>query len=198
MLVGYILGEKDMNKQGIRRVVTGFTPDGRSTIVADGEPPRILTRPDKPGLVVTEIWATHEAVPILPPGEADPTLIGWHYWPEPGETLFRLVRFPPVAELEAAAAAGVELDAVSRESVMKVRGLPDDYNWQGLAMHSTDTIDYGLVLSGEIWMVLQAGEEVLLRAGDCVVQNGTLHGWYNKGDAACLMAFILVGARRQK
>jgi quercetin dioxygenase-like cupin family protein len=60
-------------------------------------------------------------------------------------------------------------------------------------MHKTDTVDYAIVLTGEIWALLD-DDETLLRAGDTLVQRGTNHAWSNRGDRACLVAFILVSA----
>jgi hypothetical protein len=57
--------------------------------------------------------------------------------------------------------------------------------------HRTDSIDYGIILSGEIWMQLDEGE-VLLKAGDVVVQRATYHNWVNRGTEPCLIAFILI------
>lgn len=57
--------------------------------------------------------------------------------------------------------------------------------------HRTDTSDYGIVLSGELWMQLDAGE-VHLKAGDVVIQRGTIHNWENRGSEPCMMAFILI------
>ena len=57
--------------------------------------------------------------------------------------------------------------------------------------HRTDTIDYGIVLAGELWMQLDEGE-VHLKAGDVVIQRGTIHNWENRGTEPCLMAFILI------
>lgn len=62
-------------------------------------------------------------------------------------------------------------------------------------MHRTDTIDYALVLSGEIDMGLDSGEEVHLNAGDVLVQRGTYHDWINRGDAPCVIAFVLLDAK---
>lgn len=63
-------------------------------------------------------------------------------------------------------------------------------------MHRTDTIDYAVVISGEIDMRLDSGEEVHLNAGDVLVQRGTAHDWINRGDAPCVMAFVLLDAKR--
>jgi quercetin dioxygenase-like cupin family protein len=62
-------------------------------------------------------------------------------------------------------------------------------------MHRTDSIDYAVVISGEIDMELEKGEEVHLRAGDVLVQRGTVHNWFNRGTAPCIMAFVLVDAK---
>ena len=61
-------------------------------------------------------------------------------------------------------------------------------------MHKTNSIDYLVVISGEMWMVMEKGE-VLLRPGDCIVQRGTIHNWVNRGTEACLVAFILIWAK---
>jgi mannose-6-phosphate isomerase-like protein (cupin superfamily) len=63
-------------------------------------------------------------------------------------------------------------------------------------MHMTDTVDYGIVLSGEIWLELDDGAKVHLKPGDCVVQNGTHHAWRNRGSVPCLMAFVMIGTKR--
>ena len=66
---------------------------------------------------------------------------------------------------------------------------------QELEMHVTDTIDYVVIISGELYAVLD-DTEVLLRAGDCLVQRGTNHGWMNRGDQPCRLAAILIDAAR--
>jgi quercetin dioxygenase-like cupin family protein len=59
--------------------------------------------------------------------------------------------------------------------------------------HRTDSVDYATVLSGEIWMEMD-GTEVHLRAGDCLVQRGTIHNWSNRGTVPCVISFVLVAA----
>ena len=63
-------------------------------------------------------------------------------------------------------------------------------------MHTTDSVDYGIVIAGEVYLELDNGEERLLTAGDCVVQNGTRHAWINRSGKPVTMAFILLGADR--
>lgn len=66
----------------------------------------------------------------------------------------------------------------------------------GGGMHRSDTVDLGIVVSGEVWMELDDGAETLLRTGDCLVQHGTIHAWHNRTDEPCVMAMAAVGARR--
>jgi len=63
-------------------------------------------------------------------------------------------------------------------------------------MHTTDTVDFDVVLSGEIYLELDDGSEVLLKAGDCVIQNGTRHAWQNRSAKDCISAVALIGADR--
>ena len=62
-------------------------------------------------------------------------------------------------------------------------------------VHRTDSIDYAVVISGEIDMELEKGTEVHLNAGDVLVQRGTVHCWINRGKAPCVMAFALIDAK---
>jgi quercetin dioxygenase-like cupin family protein len=63
--------------------------------------------------------------------------------------------------------------------------------------HRTDTIDYGIVLSGELWMELDK-EEVHLKPGNVVIQRGTIHNWQNRGTEPCIVAFILLATEGAK
>ena len=66
-----------------------------------------------------------------------------------------------------------------------------------LGMHTTDTIDFEYIISGEVWLELDDVKEVLIKAGDTVVQNGTRHAWHNKGSEPCRMLICLIGAHRK-
>ena len=65
-------------------------------------------------------------------------------------------------------------------------------------MHTTDTVDFDAILSGEVYLELDDGAEVLLKAGDCAVQNGTRHVWHNRSSQNCVIAVTLVGAERTR
>ena len=65
---------------------------------------------------------------------------------------------------------------------------------QDSGMHTTESVDYGVVISGEITLELDDGATVSLKQGDCVVQNDTRHAWRNGSTTPCVMAFVWVGA----
>ena len=67
---------------------------------------------------------------------------------------------------------------------------------QNPGMHTTDTVDFDVIVLGEVYLELDDGSEVLLEAGDCVVQNGTRHAWRNRSSAKCVIAVTLVGVER--
>jgi mannose-6-phosphate isomerase-like protein (cupin superfamily) len=175
----------------VRRIVTGHTPDGRSVVRSDGRPPRIVQFERLPGLTFIELWAT-EGVPRLPAAGEDPTLEMTSFVPGPESTRFILVQFPPrptglPAEFDARAA----LEELSDKA-------PGEWHWEpeAFGMHTTETVDYVCVLSGELTLLLDDGTEVPLRSGDCVVQNGTRHGWRNAGTEPAVLVAVLVGASR--
>ncbi|NBD32844.1 MAG: cupin domain-containing protein [Cyanobacteria bacterium] len=149
----------------MRRVVTRRTEVGSSRVVSDGSPPQVITLDDFPELQITDLWATDE-IPVLPVDDTDPTLKA-SFLPEPGGTRFRIVRIAPTQR--------------------------DEGSNEGL--HSTDTLEYLIIVSGEIWLTLDDGSEVHLQAGEYVVQNGTRHALYNRGSEPCVMAAVLVGTQ---
>ncbi len=79
----------------------------------------------------------------------------------------------------------------------KLPGVAESSERDHPGMHTTDTVDFDVVISGEVVMELDDGAEVLLKAGDCVVQNGTRHAWYNRSAENCVIAYSLIGAQRK-
>ncbi len=180
----------------MRRIVTGHDKSGKSVFVSDGKPPRILRVKNLPGFEITTVWRT-KGVPAIPVGEGDPTEEMLSAFPGPGETTFSISVDPPEQDMTRAAQEGVDLAAGFEELAAKAPGLAEVMEREHPGMHTTDTIDYGIVLSGETWLELDDGVEVHLKPGDCVVQNGTRHAWRNRGSKPCVMAFVLVGAKRK-
>jgi mannose-6-phosphate isomerase-like protein (cupin superfamily) len=101
--------------------------------------------------------------------------------------VFRIIEYPPDR---------VRLKTLTPETFFRGMGAKpaDTATRKHPGMHRTDTVDYCVVLSGEIWAVLDEGE-VLLRAGDCLVQRGTNHAWSNRTEEPCVIAFVLIAAK---
>ena len=153
----------------VRRVVTGVDSTGRSRLVSDGVPGRTVDLPDYPGVLVEQVWGTDRRR-LDQGGLEDATGL---YPPAEG-TRFLRNTYPPGFGTAAPDAA-------------------DAPQVQRLLMHRTDTVDFGIVLAGELTLVLEDGSETVLRAGDLVVQNGVVHGWRNAGPATAVVVFVLVG-----
>jgi Cupin domain len=180
-----------------RRVVTGFDAKGRSVFVSDGPTTRGAALDGVPNFRIDEVWSTRR-VPELPAPSGDPVLAEHQFFPVPGGTGFVIVTFPPDAEVERAAAAGLDLAAAQSRFYGAFPGLEGTMEPDAPGMHASQTVDYGVVLSGEVWLELDDGAEVHLKAGNCVVQNGTRHAWHNKSGKTSMMAFVVVGATREK
>lgn len=181
----------------MRRVVTGRSLEGRSIFVSDGEPPRHIRIQALPGLEQWEIWAT-APIPPFPGDPDDPTPHLSSLVPSSGETRFRIVRFPSALEQAQAVQNGFDPQALAREYLEKAPGLAEAHEPDGSGMHTTPTVDYGIVLTGRIWLELDEGEKKLLQEGDCVIQNGTRHAWRNPFPEPCFMAFVMIGAEKNR
>jgi mannose-6-phosphate isomerase-like protein (cupin superfamily) len=174
--------------QSIRRVVTGHDDDGRSIILFDDDAPNATELQAWPGTGVTEVWVTEE-MPVDLDSRADRSLRPMQHDPVPSGTIFRVVEIPPEASRSA-----IDAERAFEELGSKNRP-PAEASAKHPSMHRTDSIDYLVVISGEMYMVMDEGE-VLLRQGDCIVQQGTYHAWSNRSDRPCLLAAVLVDAKR--
>ena len=175
-----------------RRIVTGIAADGTSVFLQDGPSPRHVTTDSLPGLALVELWST-EQTPRLPVPHSDPVVTMSNFLPAAGGSRFRLVQFPGALP----AVQGIDGKAFHEEYRRKAPGLADSMEHDDPAMHTTVTVDYGIVLSGQITLELDHGAVVRLQPGDCVVQNGTRHAWRNRHAEPCVMAFIMIGARSE-
>jgi len=172
----------------IRRVVTGHDAQGRAVVVMDGPAARVLHRPTRPGVALTDLWATSDPPSTRVDGDPVDRPVVLH--PPRGGTVFRLVQFDPEDPEALTGADGVAAFADMGAAGAVVASARHPY------MHRTDTVDYAVVLAGSITMVLD-DEDVELSAGDVVIQNGTSHAWANRGEAPCLIAFVLIDAGRR-
>ena len=170
----------------IRRLVTGHDADGKSVCTSDSTATNFLSRPNRPGVTLTNLWQTTES-PCTFRGP-DETVDGPFVLHPPGNgTVFRTVQFEPE---DPEIMAGLDGKAAFAEM-----GAADNIveNARHPFMHRTDSVDYAMILSGEIYLLLD-DTEYLLKAGDTVVQRGTNHAWSNRGTETCEIAFILVDA----
>ncbi|HKP40897.1 cupin domain-containing protein [Mycobacterium sp.] len=172
----------------MRRVVTGHDSRGRSVVVDDGVPPRTHEFISFPGCVTSVAWATEPGEPVSKSGE-DPTGKTQSLVPGPGGTRLMVLTFPPDAVMGTPAFDGPGFVA---EQFEHGPGLAERFEPDG--MHTTPTVDYVIVVDGEIWLELDDGHLTHLRAGDAVVQNATRHGWRNRSDKPATLAVILTGA----
>jgi len=180
-----------------RRALTGRDESGKSIFRSFDVTPQVVTFDSRTGLVMWETYATKET-PGLSGREPDPMLVKDGAVPPANGSLFLIVQFPPRPPEGTKPNPGA-FDAFMKEAAEKIPGWAENahYERDNPGMHTTDTIDYGVVIRGEIVLELDDGKTVRLRQGDCVVQNGTRHRWRNPLPEPCLMAFVLIGGRRQ-
>jgi quercetin dioxygenase-like cupin family protein len=172
-----------------RRIVTGVTEDGRHMILSDGEPPRSMN-----SLVVADsssalIWATGAS----PTPGPDPTPAVESLVPRSGETTALVVRFPPDSVYSD---PGLDHEAAAAEQLVMSPGLVELFETEDPAMHTTPTVDYAVVIDGEIVLDL-GGSSTVVRQGDIVVQNASRHAWRNPGTKPASVFFVLIGASAQ-
>lgn len=171
-----------------RRIVTAIDGEGRSFLAEDGPGPGVFELPGSP-YRNHNLWRTTSA-PVrveAPDSIADHTGV----LPPAKGTVLRVIDFPPLladraeqAKLTAQVFAALYPDADHHAG-----------SDRSASMHTTDTVDYAIVLAGEIWAVMDVGE-TLMKAGDVLIQRGTAHGWENRSDAMARVAFVLVDGTR--
>lgn len=168
----------------VRRLITVDDAHGGSRKIADGPSPDVRTDPARPGYSATRIWVTDRTPARI--GSITETLHQPHTLEPPaGGSVCRVVTFPPERGAPRVGAREVQAFFESMGSPQASTGgagAPHPY------MQKTRTLDFCLVLEGEITLVLDT-QEVSLKAGDTVVQRGTNHAWSNRSDAPCTIAF---------
>jgi len=170
----------------VRRVVTGHDNSGKSKFLMDGQAANIKEMSSMPGLALTDLWETTTA-PASNAGGADAAARPVRLEPPSGGTILRIVEFPPDSAWRNKADARAAFDSIGA-------GHAKDQHSADPMMHKTATVDYIIVLKGEIWAIMETGE-TLLKAGDILVQRGTNHSWSVRGSEPCIIAAILVSAK---
>jgi mannose-6-phosphate isomerase-like protein (cupin superfamily) len=179
-----------MDVKPIRRVVTGHDAQGRAIIQEDGAVPRMQRIGGDIGPMFHEVWNTRETPAPIDAASGEPEESGIVLAPPKNGTRIRVLDIPPEGDgvrnmtPEEAKAHFAEIGAGDASNATRAGS-------KHALMHRTETIDYGIVLEGELVLIMDEGETTV-RAGDIVIQRGTNHGWANRSDRNCRIAFILI------
>lgn len=177
----------------VKRIVTGHDSAGRSRVVSAGPLPGTESFVHSPGFSAAVVWQTGASPRISgeAPASAGPLA---SVVPGPGGTSAMLVTFPPADQV----IEGFDPHAAAAELCERLPGLGELFEADAPGFHRTDTIDYGVVLDGEITLELDDGCTSVLQRGDLVVQMGTRHAWRNVGNTPARLLFVMVGGERGK
>jgi naringenin degradation protein FdeH len=175
----------------VRRIVTGHDARGRSIVLADAVSPHVLENPVRPGRGLTDLWRT-DKMPASNTGAADGAARTVELNPPENGTVFRFFQINPKAD---------EADMTSEQrearyaAAFQQMGAAEDRvdTSRHPGMHRTRTIDYIVLLSGEVTLILDQGE-VDMKPLDVVIQRGTNHAWENRGNVPAVLAGILIDA----
>lgn len=161
---------------------------GRSTFVAVGASPSVRAPAERPGYVVTDLWRTTETPARIDALDSIDAHVGIR--PPALGSVVRIIDFPPDPADPAEFARGLQATFA--------RTFGNDAHRDGEgdpSMHTTESIDYAILLAGELVAVMDDGEQVM-RPGDVLVQRGTRHGWRNRSGAMARIAFVLIDGTR--
>ncbi|MGE0629847.1 MAG: cupin domain-containing protein [Hyphomicrobiaceae bacterium] len=171
----------------VQRLITGHNAQGRSCFIMEGAAPTVFeTRAG--GTVVTELWETRET-PADNSGTDEVTDHEKRLPPPKGGSLFRIVEYPPDS-----VRLGLLRDHSGRHDTEREGYVRDFSHARHPGFHKTNSIDYAIVLEGEIHALMDEGER-LMKPGDVLVQRGTSHAWSNRTDKPARVAFVLIDAK---
>jgi mannose-6-phosphate isomerase-like protein (cupin superfamily) len=175
----------------IRCVVTGQNESGKSVIMRNTHV-KPVTLALLPGYEFHRVWGS-DVIAELPSDGTPPTQP--RYFPATNGFRFGFFTIPPDTKTRV---DRIDTASALEEIREKVPGMIDVLERDHPGMHTTDTVDFDVVVFGEVCLELDDGAEVLLKAGDCVIQNGTRHAWHNRSSDKCVIAVTLVGAERKR
>ena len=172
----------------MRRVVTGHNAAGKSIVASDTEVEAIIF---PLGSEFLRLWEA-DTIPAFPDdGSPEPTQT---YFPSAGGFRFGAFTIPPQTRKPP---ENLDMHALIKMYEEKLPGLLGHMEKDRSGFHTSDTIDFEYIISGEIWLELDGGKEVHLHSGDTVIQNGTRHAWRNKGTEPCCGIICMIGAIRK-
>jgi mannose-6-phosphate isomerase-like protein (cupin superfamily) len=172
-----------------RRVVTGHSSNGKAVVASDSEvvADTVAMLPESE---FYRLWGA-DSPPQFPGSGSQPKAS--NFFPPLGGFRFLIFTAPPDS---IANPASGDQQILLNELESKLPGVAAHLERDSPGMHTTDSIDFEYIISGEVWLELDDGKVVHLRAGDTVVQNGTRHAWRNRGSEPCRIVAFLVGAHR--
>jgi len=179
-----------MNEAPVRRVVTGHDAAGKPIIQQDGAVPRTQRIGGPHGPMFYEVWNTRDTPAPIDRASGEPPEEGIQLAPPKRGTRIRVLDIAP-EDTSIAAVTPEEAKAHFAEVGAATASSHTATGSRHAFMHRTETIDYGIVLEGEVTLIMDEGEAVV-RAGDIVIQRGTNHGWANRSGRHCRIAFILI------
>jgi quercetin dioxygenase-like cupin family protein len=172
-----------------RRVVTGHDKDGKAIVISDGPSPFVHVNPTDPEWYSTDIFRTNEMPARVLANTPETTLGPRRQMPAKNGTVIRINHFPP--ESETVRQMKPEDSQRAFAALGNQKAATFGKGGRHPLMHRTESIDYAIVLEGEITMVMDK-EDVVLKAGDVLVQCGTNHAWSNRSEKPCVVCFVLV------
>jgi mannose-6-phosphate isomerase-like protein (cupin superfamily) len=172
----------------VRRVVTGHDAAGKAVFVGD-EVIAPVTLALMPGTEFHRLWGA-DSIRTFPDDGSGPDAV--RYFPPVGGFRFGFFTIPP--DSGRGVPEGLDIRSAMAEFEEKLPGLVEYTEPDNPGMHTTATVDYGIVLSGHATLELDDGAKVVLEPGDTYVQNGTRHRWSNAGAEPAVVAVTLIGA----
>lgn len=169
----------------VRRIVTSQSAQGKAVISSDAPVPTVFAIDGGPTLI--EIWKTDAASSQLRSDAEEPAAGPLSLSPPKLGNVFRIAEIPPDDPGRSAEEGRAIFEQMGNAHAATGGDAHD------AMMHRTPTLDYGIVLDGEITLVVDTGE-VTLKAGDVVVQRGANHAWSNRSGKVCRMAFVMMDA----
>jgi len=175
--------------KSFRRIVTGHDAAGNAVILSAQAPERVLDLTER-GPRFYEVWNTRESPVIIDRDSPEPIEKSLTLVPPRGGTRIRVLDIEP--ETPAIATMSAEegrrhFELVSAGGASTAHRAPAAHPY----MHRTETLDYGIILEGEIFLIVDKGE-ILCQQGDIIIQRGTNHAWSNRSGRMCRIAFILI------
>ena len=168
----------------VRRIVTGHDSQGRSIFLEDGSAPNVFRPSHSPNVGLTNLWLL-ESVPAADADGPDPTAQPFRLEPPAAGNVVRIVEFPPDKERNYGQQAALFQQYGASQAHDAAARHP--------GFHKTSSVDYAIVVEGEIWAMMDIGE-TLMRTGDVLIQRATNHAWSNRSDRIARVVFVLNGA----